>query len=114
MSTFTSIILYISAFEEEKERITEVNSFRSQDQDFSLIDLSQESLPDAFPRFLYAGTYKNFPTAKFIDHLLKNVRWEYPKYVQLFVQEESDYTLKVYGNAGRDLLVDSYKETDDH
>lgn len=113
MSQFTSVILYISAFEEENERMKEVNSFRNEDQSFSLTDLNKESFPDAFPRFLYVGTYKNFQTKEFIDHLVNDVNWEYPQYVQLFIQEGSDYILKIYGNAGRDLLVDSYKETDD-
>ena len=107
-------MLYISGFENESERIKEVNLFRSDGADFSLIDVNDyNKYPDAFPRFLYVGTYKNFKTAEFLSHIEKYVKWEYPEYIQVFIQEEGDYTLKVYTNAGKILGLDSYKESDE-
>lgn len=104
-------MLYISGFENENERIKEVNSFINNGNIFSLIDVNNsEVFPDAFPRFLYVGTYKNFNTKEFLMHLINKVNWEYPKYVQLFVQEEDDYTMKVYSDAGEKLVLDSQKD----
>jgi hypothetical protein len=114
MANYTCVMLYISGFENEAERIKEVNSFLNNGQVFSLIDVNDtQQYPDAFPRFLYVGTYKNFNTPDFLSFLISNVKWDYPEYVQVFIQEEEDYTIKVYTNAGRVLAVDSLKETDE-
>ena len=114
MANYTNIMLFISAFENETERIKEVNSFTNNGNAFSLIDVNDSTkYPDAFPRFLYVGTYKNFNTSEFMSFLINNVKWEYPKYIQTFIQEEGDYTLKVYSHAGKNLSLDSHKETDD-
>ena len=113
MANYTSIMLYVSGFENETERITEVNNYVDDGNKFSLIDVNNfENFPDAFPRSLYVGTYKNFNTEVFLSFLSEKVNWEYPQYVQLFIQEEADYTLKVYTDAGRNLVLDSKKETD--
>lgn len=111
MANYTNIMLYISGFEDEKSRIKEVNSFISNGNNFSLIDVNDYTkFPDAFPRFLYVGAYKNFDTNEFLTHIATNVNWQYPEYIQLFIQEENDYTLKVYSNGGKDLVLDSKKE----
>lgn len=114
MSVYTNIMLYISGFEHEQERIKEVNSFSYNERTYCLIDVNDTTqYSDAFPRFLYVGTYKNFPTDLFLKFLVDNVHWEFPEYNQVFVQEESDYTMKVYSNSGAILSVDSRKETDE-
>lgn len=110
MSMYTSIILFVSAMEEETLRIDEVNSFTNNGKNFQLIDFNNTSIfPDSFPRFIYAGTYKNFDKEGFLNHLSKKVKWEYPEYVQLFMQGEEDYNLNIYGNAGSKLLVEAVK-----
>ncbi|RYD72209.1 MAG: hypothetical protein EOP53_22320 [Sphingobacteriales bacterium] len=111
MADYTSLMLYISGLEEEKDRIAEVNSFANNDYPFSLLDVNNTNVyPDAFPRFLYVGTYKNFDLPSFLKFLQYSVRWEYPEYVQLFVQQENDCTMSVYNNAGAELAVESKRE----
>lgn len=111
MANYTCIMLYISAFENENDRINQVNSYRNNDIEFSLIDVNDfNKYPDAFPRFLYVGSYKNFNSNCFIDFLINKVDWEYPEYVQLFIQDEDDYNLRVYSDAGKNLVLDSKKE----
>ncbi len=111
MANYTSILLYISGLENEKDRIVEVNSFLNNGKSFSLLDVNDSKVyPDAFPRFLYVGTYKNFNLPSFLEFLQTSVRWEYPEYVQLFVQEENDNTMSVYNDAGKNLMVAAKKE----
>lgn len=111
MAKYTCIMLFISAFENENDRIKEVNSYVHKGKEFSLIDVNNwDKFPDAFPRYLYVGTYNNFNTKEFIDFLNKKVGWEYPEYVQLFIQEEEDYNLKVYSDAGKILVLDAKRD----
>jgi hypothetical protein len=111
MANYTSILLYISSLEEEKDRIAEVNTFLNNGNFFSLLDVNDSNLyPDAFPRFLYVGTYKNFNLSDFREFLQNSVRWEYPEYVQLLVQEENDYTMSVFNDAGKNLVVEAKKD----
>jgi len=106
-------MLYISGFENESARIKEVNLFQNNGHPFALIDVNDyKNFPDAFPRFLYVGTFAHFDTKNFLLFLSENVKWEFPEYNQLFIQEEDDYTLKVYTHSGKTLALDSYKESD--
>jgi hypothetical protein len=111
MSSFTSIMLYVSPLEEEHERIEEVNSIEVSGSKVFFIDVNNsQKFPDAFPRFIYVATFNHFHLEEFIELLQTKVNWKYPEYVQLIVQDEMDYTLKFYSNAGRTLLVDSVKQ----
>ncbi len=109
MSKYTSILLFISGIENEKERIKEINDFELKSgKKLNLIDVNNTNIfPDIFPRFTYAGTYNFFELEKFLVHVANNVNWEYPEYVQILVQEEGGYTCKIYGEAGKRLDVDS-------
>jgi hypothetical protein len=103
-------MLYISPLENEAERINEVNLFRWNGKGISMIDVNDHTkFPEAFPRFIYVASFNYFKLDEFINHLQNDVAWEYPEYVQLIVQEESDNTLKFYTHAGKILLVDSIK-----
>jgi hypothetical protein len=45
-----------------------------------------------------------------MEFLQNSVRWEYPEYVQLLVQEENDYTMSVFNDAGKNLVVEAKKD----
>lgn len=110
MSSFTSIMLFISPLEDEKERIKEINSITVNGSTVFFIDVNDhQQFPDAFPRFIYVATFNHFKLEEFMTLLQSKVAWEFPQYVQLIVQEEMDYTLKFYSEAGKKLLVDSVK-----
>lgn len=111
MSSFTSIMLYISPLEDELERLEEVNSIIVNGSKVFFIDVNDhQKFPDAFPRFIYVATFNHFDLGEFIELLQTKVNWKYPEYVQLIVQDETDYTLKFYSHAGKTLLVDSVKQ----
>lgn len=111
MSSFTSIMLYVSPLEEEQERLEEVNSIEVNGAKVFFIDVNDhQKFPDAFPKFIYVATFNHFHLEEFIKLLQTKVNWKYPEYVQLIVQCEIDYTLRFYSHAGKILLVDSVKQ----
>ena len=104
MSKYTSIILYVSGLEELEDRLTEVKNFQHNNSSLTLFDVNENFEPDAFPRFTYVGSYNYFNTDRFIEHIRDKVNWDYPEYVQLFIQEEGYGNCNIYINACRDIL----------
>ena len=106
MSVYTSVMLYISGKEFEKERVKEVNQFRTRSGDtINLIDVNVYPFPDIFPRFIYAGTYKYFQTDLFLDYLSSKVKWEYPEDIKVVIKEELEESIKVYSVKDRRWLA---------
>ena len=105
MSNYTSIMLIIPGIENENKRIEEVNTFELRNRKIKLNSLDYL---DMLPKFTFAGTFKDFDLHSFLVHL-QSVKWEYPEYVQLIIQEEDTYSCKVYSHAGAKLEVDSIK-----
>jgi hypothetical protein len=88
MANYTCIMLFISGFENEAEKINEVNSFHNDGKLFSLLDVNDSTkFPDAFPRYLYVGTYKNLKVHDVLSFINTRVKWQFPEYVQFFIQE---------------------------
>ncbi len=105
MSKYTSVILLIPRIEDEYLRIAEVNSLKiTQDK---CLDLQDLNVMDILPTSTFAGTYNNFDTDKFLNHLQENVRWECPEYIQVIIQEEGARNCKIYSHAGKKIIEDA-------
>lgn len=109
MSKYTSLILYVSGLEELDDRLKEVNSFHNNSFSLKLFDVNENFYPDTFPRFTYVGAYNYFDTKVFVEHIRDKVNWDYPEYVQLFIQEEGYANCTIYINACKDLLYSAEK-----
>lgn len=108
MSRYTSIILYISGVENEKQRIREVETFVFGNASIKLFDLNDTAIfPDVFPRFVYAGSFNYFPLNEFLTHLQEKVNWDYPESIQLLVEEEGKACCSFYVEAGAKLIYES-------
>ena len=106
MSWVTNLMLHISVAEEAEERLEEVNHFFEEmphavtgevEEEPPLV--SVESLWEGkgrdFETNVYIGAYNYFPLEKFLAHL-RNIAWEEPQYIQLFVQDQEDMEFQVH------------------
>ncbi|MBW8686983.1 CdiA C-terminal domain-containing protein [Chitinophaga rhizophila] len=99
MASYISLMLYISALEDDHDRLNEVSAFQMSDgTNIVLRDVNQEPYPDLFPRSIYCATYRSrlVDLDSFISHLRTNVLWKYPEFDTLIVQEEEKPGLDFY------------------
>jgi hypothetical protein len=97
MSSYTSIILFISPGENLSKRMQEVNDYKMEDgRAFSMIDLNGKPYPDVFPRFMLCGAYNNFNLEHFLMYLRSDVFWEEPQNVRLIVQDDLSENVDYY------------------
>lgn len=117
MSFVTSIILIFSSLEDEKLRISEVNSFLVRGNSINLKSIEHFN-NESFQWYggsksllsnIYVGSYNYLDLEKFLIHISK-VKWEEPQYVQLLIRTENEYTYRIYVDVGKTLALDSFKE----
>jgi hypothetical protein len=104
MSQYTSIIMIVSGFENQADRLEEVCKFRYGDSEIQFLDCNKNDDEDCFPRFTYSGFYNNFSLREFIIHLQTKVNWEQIEHVQLLVREEYNEDCSFYRRAGAKLI----------
>lgn len=94
MSVVTNIILTFSCLEDEKERLREINTFFPDISGLTSCD------DDKLPRGWYGGTkmletnicigaFNHLDFERFLEHM-KTIKWRYPEYAQIIVQEQED------------------------
>lgn len=105
MSKYTSIILLIPRAEDENLRIVEVNRFKINDNKY--LNLQDLNAIETLPTSTFVGRYNYFDSGKFLNHLQKNVNWEFPEYVQIVIQEEGAKNCKIYSHAGSKIIEDA-------
>lgn len=109
MSEVTNLILTFSSNEDEKQRIKEVNFFRSDGNSINLISADFLRKTNIFGKDnrkswyggnkflevpLYIGALNHFNLQNFIAHL-NDINWEEKEKVQLIVKQEDDEKFKI-------------------
>lgn len=102
MSQVTNLVIIFSTLEEVDLVITEMAKYKINGNDFHIVSVEDSQLPSRWyggTKFLECniliGAYKNLDIEDFLGFLRKEISWDAPDLVQLFVKEHNDFKFRL-------------------
>ncbi len=102
MSIVTTLILVCSCSEDEELILKQISQYEYYGKKFRIVSINDSSLPKAWyggdkyaEARIFIGAYNSLDLADFLSYLKRNVKWEFPDWVQLIVKEEIDFMFKI-------------------
>ncbi len=101
MSWVTGVILKIGGWEDNEQRMSEINAFLETRYPKGFVGVDNPSLPDKWyggdkylEDGLYIGSFNYFPLQQFLKYL-QSLPWQEPELVQVLVQEQEDQGFRI-------------------